>query len=92
MAFQSEWPEWQNYTSKTFYSCETYRFYIGGKDLFSVEPVLLPACDPDQVSRHQTDAGLVRAGGPAPYWQTLHHPHYINLGPIDVFNIKNIVE
>jgi hypothetical protein len=57
---------------KTFYSRETYRFYIGGKDLFSVEPVLLPACDPDQVSRHQTDAWLVRAGGPAPYWQTLH--------------------
>jgi hypothetical protein len=78
--------------TKRFSVCETYRFYIGGKDLFAVEPVLLPACDPDQVSRHQANAGLVRAGGPAPYRQTLDNPHFINFGPIDVFNIKNIVE
>jgi hypothetical protein len=52
---------------KTFSICVTYRFYICGKDLFAVEPVLLPACDPDQVSRHQGNAGLVRARGPAPY-------------------------
>jgi hypothetical protein len=65
---------------KTFSVCVTYRFYICGKDLFSIEPVLLPACDPDQVSRHQGNAGLVRAGGPAPYRQTLDNPHYIKLG------------
>jgi hypothetical protein len=53
--------------TELLYFCETYRFYICGKDLFAVEPVLLPACDPDQVSRHQGNAGLVRAGGPAPY-------------------------
>jgi hypothetical protein len=52
IAFQSLWPEWHNYTQKTFSVCETYRFYICWKDLFAVEPVLLPACDPDQVSRH----------------------------------------
>jgi hypothetical protein len=52
---------------KTFYVCESYRFYICGKDLFTIEPVLLPPRDPDQVSRHQGNAWLVRAGGPAPY-------------------------
>jgi hypothetical protein len=76
--------------TELLYFCETYRFYICGKDLFSIEPVLLPPCDPDQVSRHQANAGLVRAGGPAPYGQTLHHPSYIKQGPIDVDNINTL--